>query len=153
MADKQSALDREKETMSITSRDAQIAVNGAFAQAESFVSNNIEGFEPSEIDAVATLVRELGTAFARNRLAVIAEVSGEYPDAPARGGYPPRKTASGGSGGKTVSDPSAPVSDGQKKFISNLLEEKVYDGTVDFSTLTMGTASALIDTLKAAPTA
>lgn len=141
--------------MSITSRDAQIATNGAFAQAEAFVSNNIEGFEPSEIDAVATLVRELGTAFARNRLAVIAELTSEYPDAPARGGYAPRTAPSGGSGGgaKTVSDPSAPVSDGQKKFISNLLEEKVYDGEVDFSKLTMGTASALIDTLKAAPTA
>lgn len=139
--------------MSITSRDAQIAVNGAFAQAEAFVASNVQDFGPDDVAEVAEVVKALGTAFARNRLAVIAEITTEYPDAQPRksgggGNWGAKKT---GGGGKAPSNPDAPVSDGQKRFISNLLEEKVYDGEVDFSALTMGQASSLIDTLKAAP--
>lgn len=145
-----------KESMPITSRDAQISVNGAFAQAENAVTSLvaagvIEVSEAGFVEDVATLVTQLGTAFARNRLAVIADVTSEYPDAaPRRSGGAPR-AASGGA--KQVSDPTAAISDGQVKFIKNLLEEKVWDGEVDFDSLNMGAASALIDALKAAPTA
>ena len=130
----------------LDSVDAQIAVNGAFAQAESFVANNIEGFEADQVAAVAALVDELGQAFAINRLSFLAATAADYPARKRGGGGNPNWKGKSGGGASTGTGVTPP----QKSLIERLLDEKVgaadvFDG--DFSKLDKASASTTIESL------
>ena len=130
----------------LDSVDAQIATNGAYAQAEAFVARNMEEFEGTlpEIEAIAAIVDALGTVFAANRLNALTAVVADYPA---------RKRGGGGNpnwkGGKAASS-SDGVTGPQRGLIETLVNEKagvadVFDGNID--ALNKRTASDTIEAL------
>lgn len=133
----------------LDSVDAQIAVNGAFAQAEALVASVItpEQFETSTAEDIASLVDEIGQAFAINRLSFLAATAADYP-ARKRGGGGNPNWKGGSKGGSTDTGVSAP----QRGLLERLLDEKVgasevFDG--NFDALDKKSASTKIEALIA----
>jgi len=133
----------------LDSVDAQIAVNGSFAQAESFVASVTTEFDGSDeaVAGAAAVVNALGQAFALNRLSFLAQVASDYPARKRGGGGNPNWK--GGKGGGST---DTGVTGAQKGLIERLLDEKVgasdvFDG--DFGTLDKKSASDTIEKLIA----
>lgn len=135
----------------LDSVDAQIAVNGAFAQAEALVASVItpEQFETTTAEEIAATVSLLGQAFATSRLSFLAQVASDYP---AR----EYKNKGGGGNSNWKGGKNAPSGTGvtapQRGLLERLLTEKVgadavFDG--DFAKLDKASASTKIEALIA----
>lgn len=136
----------------LDSVDAQIAVNGAFAQAEAFVAGVItpEQFESTTAEEIAATVSLLGQAFATSRLSFLAQVASDYParEYKNKGGGGNPNWKGGNKGASTGTGVTAP----QRGLIERLLDEKVGADTVfdgDFGKLDKASASTKIEALIA----
>jgi len=124
--------------------DVQIAVNGAFAQAESFIAAQVVDYKADQVSTVAELVNDLGTAFAAQRIAFLTATAADYPARKRGGGGGWSGKKGGGGNGSTE------VTQKQKDLITKLEGEKVdvatvYDGNL--AALNKSTASDLIGKL------
>lgn len=143
----------------VNARDAGIAVNGSYSAAIEFVGSLLAAgaieIEGDLVKDSVELATELAREFAKARLALQAEVVADYPDAPKGGGGGGFRKSGGNSrprsGGSTQS--TAPATEKQVNFVTDLLASKAHSLDVDTSSLTKAEAAKTIEALLALPDA